>query len=36
VENGVTIAQQLLEMLGIPLDNLIEGAYVDLLKQRGT
>ena len=36
VENGVTIAQQLLEMLGIPLDNLIEGAYVDLLKQRRT
>jgi predicted adenylyl cyclase CyaB len=35
-ENGVTIAQQLLEMLVIPRDNLIEGAYVDLLKQRGT
>ena len=35
-ENGVTIAQQLLEMLGIPPDKLIEGVYVDLIKQRGT
>ena len=33
-ENGVLAANELLGKLGIPADHLIEGAYVDLLKQR--
>ena len=34
-ESGVAVANELLHKLGIPAENLIEGAYVDLLKQRG-
>ena len=33
--DGAAVANDLLHKLGIPADNLIEGAYVDLLKQRG-
>jgi len=33
--DGVATANDLLRKLGIPAENLIEGAYVDLLKQRG-
>jgi predicted adenylyl cyclase CyaB len=34
-EDGAAVANELLGKLGIPAENLIEGAYVDLLKQRG-
>jgi adenylate cyclase len=34
-EDGAEVANDLLHKLGIPAENLIEGAYVDLLKQRG-
>ena len=34
-EDGVSGANELLGKLGIPPENLIEGAYVDLLKQHG-
>ena len=34
-EDGVSGANELLGKLGIPPENLIEGAYVDLLKQQG-
>ena len=33
--DGVATANDLLRKLGIPAENLIEGAYVDLLKQLG-
>ncbi len=32
-EDGVAVANDLLRKLGIPAENLIEGAYVDLLKR---
>ena len=34
-EDGVAAANELLRKLEIPAENLIEGAYMDLLKQRG-
>ena len=34
-EDGAAVADELLFKLGIQPENLIEGAYVDLLKQRG-
>ena len=34
-DDGVAVANDLLRKLGIPPDNLIEGAYVDLIKPRG-
>ena len=34
-EDGAAVADELLRKLGIPSENLIEGAYVDLLKQLG-
>ena len=33
--DGAAVANKLLHKLGIPPEDLIEGAYVDLLKQRG-
>ena len=34
-EDGAAVADELLFKLGIQPENLIDGAYVDLLKQRG-
>jgi hypothetical protein len=34
-DDGAAVANNLLRKLGILVENLIEGAYVDLLKQRG-
>ena len=35
LEAGGLVAQELMQMLGIPVDGLVPGAYIDLLEERG-